>query len=394
MNADLTVYTEILETRKPPLWVFPLAAALLVLAWQWATVSANFGGNWSALFCTGQLQRHPPALASEHTYFFAGSSGFDGQFYHYMAHDPLLRTDISTYIDSPRLRYRRILVPALAYLLALGRAEWIDRAYGCVILLAIAFGVYCACRYCRESGLQPAWGMLFLLYPALPIAVDRMVVDGVLAAFTAAFLVYRREPKWKLFLILCGAALTRETGLLLPAAYCAWLIWRRQIRTAGLFALSAAPALAWYGYVALRTPPSPYPGSMAPLSGILKAMLHPWPYPPGTPLIAWVQAADFLALIAVQLAFAMALAQFFRPPADAARILAALFVAMGIMVQGADYWQNVYAFGRVYTPLLLCLAAGAISSRRAALLAPGALMLPRIAIQFVPQLQGVVRWLL
>jgi hypothetical protein len=387
-------YTEILETRQPPLWIFPIAAALVVLAWQWATVTANFDGNWSALFCTGQLQRQPPALASEHTYVFAGSAGYDGQLYHYMAHDPLLRTDISTYLDTPRLRYRRILVPALAYALALGRTEWIDRVYRFVILLAMACGVYCACRYCRESGLPPAWGMLFLLFPALPITVDRMVVDGVVAVFTAAFLLWCRQPSWKLFLILCGAAWTRETGLLLPAGYCAWLIWRSQMRTAAVFALSAVPALAWYAYVAQRTPPGPYGGSMVPLSGIWRALLHPWPYPAGMPLMAWVQAADFLALMAVLLAFVMTIAQCLRRPAHPARILAALFVLMGIVVQRTDFWTNVYGFGRVYTPLLLCLAALAAETRRAVLLAPAALMLPRIAIQLVPQIQGMARWLL
>ena len=379
--------------RRFPPWTFAAAAALLVLAWQSITVAANYGGNWSALFCTGELQSHPPALDSEHTYFFAGSTGYDGQFYHYMAHDPLLRTEISASVDSPRLRYRRILVPALAYALALGRTEWIDRAYRFVILLAMAFGVYCACRYCRESGLAPAWGMLFLLFPALPITVDRMTVDGVVAVFTAAFLLWCRQPSWKLFLILCGAALTRETGLLLPAGYCAWLIWRSQVRTAAVFALSAAPALAWYAYVAQRTPPGPYGGSMVPFSGIWRALLHPWPYPPGTPLVAWVQIADFLALIAVLLAFAMTLTQCLRRPAHPARILAVFFVLMGIIVQRTDFWTNVYGFGRVYAPLLLCLAALAVETRRAILLAPAALMLPRIAIQFVPQFQGIARWL-
>src|ERR1035441_8687157 len=86
--------------RRFPPWIFAAAAALLVLAWQSITVAANYGGNWSALFCTGELQSHPPALDSEHTYFFAGF-GYDGQFYHYMAHDPLLRTEISASIDSP-----------------------------------------------------------------------------------------------------------------------------------------------------------------------------------------------------------------------------------------------------------------------------------------------------
>ena len=54
------------------------------------------------------------------------SRGFDGQFYHYMAHDPLLTHGMAGAVDLPRLRYGRILVPALAYAVAFGRP---DRAH-------------------------------------------------------------------------------------------------------------------------------------------------------------------------------------------------------------------------------------------------------------------------
>jgi hypothetical protein len=383
-----------LTTRKTPVWIFPLAAVLIVLAWQWATVTANFSGNWSALFCTGQLQAQPPALAYEHTYLFPGSTGYDGQFYHYIAHDPLLRTDLSTYVDSPRLRYRRILAPALADLLAFGQAEWIDRAYRLVMLLAIACGVYCACRYCGEKGIAPAWGTLFLLFPAIPIAVDRMVVDVLMATFTAAFLLWCRKPSWQLFLVLCGASLTRETGLLLPAAYCAWLVWHKQIRTAALFALSTLPALSWYAYVAPHTSDTLFAGSVVPLSGMLRAFLHPEVYAPGTPFVAVVNVANFIALCGVLIAFVMALKQCLPRPKDTVRLLALLFVLTGAIVPIADFWTNVYAYGRVFTPLLLCLGAFAVETRRAVFLLPAAMMLQRIAIQFAPQVEGIGRWLL
>ena len=107
------------ESTRLPLWTFPLAAIALVTLWQWATVTANYGGNWTALFCTGATQRQPPLVVSENIYLFANSPGFDGQMYHYIAHDPLMRSDLRRYIDDPRLRYRRILIPLLAYGVAL-----------------------------------------------------------------------------------------------------------------------------------------------------------------------------------------------------------------------------------------------------------------------------------
>ncbi|HUI55159.1 MAG TPA: hypothetical protein VLY04_09315, partial [Bryobacteraceae bacterium] len=188
-----------MEIRRLPSWTFAVAAALLVSTWQWATVTANYAGNWTALYCTGALQPQPPELASENTYHFAGSMGYDGQFYHYIAHDPLMRTNLAAAVDNPRFRYRRILVPALAYCLALGRTTWVDRAYEAVCLLAIAMGVLWSCCYVERTGLARTWGVLFLLVPAVPVASDRMVVDAALAALTVAFLFYAPAPSWRLF---------------------------------------------------------------------------------------------------------------------------------------------------------------------------------------------------
>jgi len=170
------------ETKRAAFWALPVMAALLVLAWQWATVSANYAGNWTALFCTGSLQRHPPLVASEHIYLFANSTGYDGQMYHYIAHDPLMRSDLKSYIDDSRLRYRRILIPLLAYGVAMGRSNWIDPAFELVFLISIGLGVYWSSRFAQQLGLPASWGLLFLLMPAVPIAADRLVVDAGLGA--------------------------------------------------------------------------------------------------------------------------------------------------------------------------------------------------------------------
>jgi hypothetical protein len=383
-----------MRAREISPWQCAAAALLLALGWQALTVAANYGGNWSALFCTGEPQAALPLVRSEHIYIFRHSTGFDGVFYHFMAHDPLLRNAGSApMMDDARLRYRRILAPALAYLLALGRGPWIDNAYRSVCLLSIALGVYWSCRLVRQAGLPTAWGMLFLLLPAVPITVDRLVADATLAALVMGFLVYVPRPSWKLWLVLACAALTRETGLLLAAGFCGSLAWRRQWRSTAIFALSAFPALAWYGYVQTRTSFSPYPASLVPLSAILHALAHPWRYPAGTPLAPLVTAGDYLALGGVLLAFALALAAFARQPRDPVRIVAALFAVLGIVLQRTGHWQNVYDFGRVYTPLLAALAAMWLSTRNFWLLAPGALMLPRIAMQLAPQALGIANWL-
>jgi hypothetical protein len=386
-----------LEIRRFPVLSSAIAAAALVVVWQWATVTANYGGSWTALFCTGALQPPAPELSFEHIYRFKDSAGYDGQFYHYIAHDPLLRTHLMAAIDDPGYRCRRIFVPALAYGLALGRPQWIDRAYEAAWLLAVAMGVYWSCRCAQEAGLGPYWGLFFLFIPAVPVTTDRMVVDGALAALTAAFLYYCRKPSWRLFVVLCCAALTRETGFLLIAAYCGWQVWRGQWRVGGVFALTAAPAFAWFAYVRTRTAPSPLRVSIEPLAQLIGAFRHPILYPVGTPLVTWVRVADVTALAGMTLAFVLALWWVARRKVSdepgPARWAALLFALLGLLLLEPPIFSSAYDMGRYFSPLLMFLAAAAAASRRPALLLPTAMILPRIAIQFAPQVLGIGRWL-
>lgn len=357
-------------------------------------MTANYGGNWTALFCTGALQRHPSLVQTEHIYLFANSTGFDGQFYHYIAHDPFLTSDLKNYVDNARYRYRRILVPLLAYGLAMGHSAWIDRACEFVCLLSIGLGTYWSCRYMQNAGFAAAWGLLFLLIPAVPITMDRLVVDAALAALTAAFLYYSRSPSsrpetWKLFAVLACAALVRDMGFLLIMAYCASLASRRQFRMAGTFLLSAAPAIAWYGYVQAKTQAAPYGFTMLPFSLLLEALEHPWHYPAGTPFVGAVVAADYIALAGMLLAFGFAFLWFGRTPADPICIIAALSATTVVFFQ----WHNVFDYGRIYSPLLLCLSALGAEQRNPWLLLPVAMMLPRIAIQLAPQMLGILHWI-
>jgi hypothetical protein len=379
--------------NRLPVWTFAFAAIVLVALWQWATVAANYSGNWTALFFTGDLLHHPPLAGQEHIYSFPNSFGYDGQFYRYIAHDPFLRSDLKSYVDDPRLRYHRILLPFLAYALAWGHSERIDPAYGLVCLLSIGLGVYWSCRFAQKAGLNAAWGLVFLAMPAIPVTMDRLVIDGGMAALTAAFLYYRQSPSWKLFAVLLCAALTRETGFLLVLAYCVHLVWRRELRMAGVFLLSAAPAAAWYGYVQSQTAGIHYSDVwMVPYSAVFWVMAHPLTYPDRPFLAPAILVADYLAWAGMLLGIGLAFYRFARKPRDPMQIAAALFAAMASVLQRTDIWANVYAFGRVYTPLLLCLAAAAAQYRKPWLLTPLAMTLPRLAIQFVPQVWGILRW--
>ena len=373
--------------------MFPAIAVIFVALWQFATVEANYGGNWTALYCVGDRQRQPALNAAEHVYLFRRSTGFDGQFYHYIAHDPFLRSDLKSYVDDARLRYRRILVPLLAWTLAFGQSAYVDRAYEAVFLLSVALGVYWSSRIAQREGLSPAWGLLFLAMPAIPITADRLVVDAALAALTAGFLYYSATPSWKLFVVLACAALARETGVFLLIACCAWLLWQRKSRLALLFSLAALPMLGWYADVSAHTVRSSIHFSYIPMAEIWSAIQHPVVYPASTPMVRAVVLADHLAMAGMLLCFALAFWMFARRPQAPAGLLLLLFVAPAIIFPAADNWITVYHFGRVHSPELLAVASIAAATRNPWLLAPVAMMLPRIAIQLTPQALGILHWI-
>ncbi len=151
--------------------------------------------------------------------------------------------------------------------------------------------------------------------------------------------------------------------------------------------------MAWYCYLKVKIPGHSLGMSLMPFAGVFRAILHPWTYPAGTQFVTAVRVADYLALAGMLLAFGLTLIWFARRPDDPSLMAAMLFTAMALLMNYPDPWPNVYHYGRGYTPVLVCLAGIAAQYRKPWLLAPVAMMLPRIAIQLAPQALGIFRWI-
>ena len=374
--------------------VLALAAVLGMWLWQFATVHCNYGGNWTALFNTAPDWKRPAFLGSEDVYTFPpGSLGYDGQMYHFIAHDPLMRRGAASAMDDAALRYRRILVPALAWTLALGRDSAIHAAYLAVILAFVFLGVYWFARVTRRQGRHPAWGLMFVLMPATLVSMDRMTVDVGLAALTVGFVLFC-DSKWKVLPILACAALTRETGLLLTAGYGVFLLSRRRFADLVLAGASTVPAIVWYAYVARHTPPEPLSGigSLIPLAGWIERVAHPVVYAlPHWQALAAVEL-DYVALmgVALMLGHSVWLAWTRRWNARAAAIY--IFAAAIVFIGSQSVWEDAFSYGRVITPLMVLLAGEDARPRLA--FAPVALVDARIGLNFLKQIIGVASHLI
>ena len=379
---------------------FAVAAAgtVLVFLWLALTVRYNYGGNWTGLFCTGANQRVPASLLAEQIHTFPANWGYDRQFYHYIAHDPLGRTQLPSYIDAPQLRYRRILVPALAYLIAVGQARFIDAAYYTVVLGFVFLGCYWTSCFAVLHRRNPLWGLLFLAVPSVLISIDRMTVDVALAALCVGVAVFAAEGRNRLLLLLLIAApLVRETGPVLTAAYCLWALLRGERRRAIYGALTILPFAVWCLYVQLHFVTQDFsPLLSPPLRDLAGVILHPYAYPWGPVKNAVVVSADLLALAgslgAIGLAFRFGIKR--SGTLLECMLLVEAVVGLGLALFGSrDVWVQAYGHARVLSALFVLLALRSLERRTWSDLAPMLLVVPRIGMQFFPQVAVVVRGL-
>src|SRR5271157_611482 len=290
-------------------WVPALIGTLLGLSWQLLTVHYNYGGNLTALFCTGSNVPTPPSLDWEHIYVFPNSGGYDGQSYHYVAHDPLCRSDIGRAVPDPLIRYRRILLPGMAYLAVLGRQRWIDVSYVACNLAFLFLGPWWLALLLMRLRIHPWFAALYVLAPASLISLDRLVVDLALTSLCLGFAVCAGSgPRWKLYAVLVAAALCRESGFLLTAAYALHLLALRRFRLSLIFTSAILPAVAWNAYVVLRIPGGPalelrY---FVPLWGLIRTLWLPASYPFGPVTNGVIRAFDGVELAGLILAMALA----------------------------------------------------------------------------------------
>ena len=378
---------------------YALVGALLAGGWQAATVHFNYGGNWTGLFWVSGTRAMPPELARG-TYTFHGSTGYDGQFYRLVAHDPWLRRGWWNYQDSAVLRYTRILVPGLAWLAAAGQDRFIDAAYISIVLFSIFLGIYWLSRWAASHGRSPAWGLAFLGVPGTLISIDRLTVDVAAIALCAGWAWYIRSGSpGRLWLVSALAGLTRDTGLVLSAACCAHALRGRRWRQALGYAAAALPTAAWYVFVwthRMRTPAAH--GAAVPhwlfrhaAVGIFTELFRPAGYRFAPLLTHAVQVLDAVALCGMVLALALAAWDLRKGPLSREHWAMLAFLVVFLAVSTPNYWYNVYSYSRPFSPLLLLVAMPAMAGGSRWRLAPLAMLDLRIAAQLAPQLWGILR---
>jgi hypothetical protein len=386
--------------------VWALAGFLLVLGWQFLTVRANYDGNWTGLFFTGSSVPVPDALAST-TYHVPSAKGYDGQYYRLIAHDPFFRENTAAYLDAPRIRARRILIPLLAWVLAGGRQGLIDGAYVLVLAVFVMGGIYWLACTMVQQGRHAAWGFLFLMVPATLVSIDRMTIDVAVGALTAlfAFQFLAHRERW-LWFTLAAAALARETGLMLAGAAVLAALLRRDFRRAVLWASATLPALGWYVYVeynvalpAAKAPLAVIPRWVVPHAGlgIVLRALDPPKYGLAASLETLARGIDALALAATVAAAVMSMVRLRKTPTAALRAVLCFQVFFMFFMTNKLFWNTPFGYSRPIAPLFVLLIAGAGMGPNFGAILRGALVSGLVDLRLFTEIKaevlGVLHWL-
>ncbi len=381
------------SAAERPIRAVVLALIAMLAAWTWMflTVHYNYGGNWTGLFYIRAGMPVPDFLKTENLYIVPNSEGYDGQVYHLIAHDPWMRKGSADAIPDVSFRYQRILVPALAWMVAFGQDRWIHAAYVAVMLAFVFLGVYWTAQFALKIGRPALWGIGFLLVPTVIVSIDRMTVDIALAAFAAGFALYADTFDWKVFVILMCAALTRETAAPIIGGYVLYLLTRKRFLHGLLAAAAALPAVAWYAYLShLKRSPAPDYVDWIPLAGFVDRVLHPTHYSVSAFKSVTAVAFDYAALLGIAIALILTIRMALRRQWDP-RACAIFALALAVVfVRSRSVWEEVYAFGRVFSPLLLLLALDELRANPWIACLPMFLVDTRVSLDLVAQVRGVL----
>jgi hypothetical protein len=173
-----------------------------------------------------------------------GPSGYDGQFYYYMAVDPL---HASVHMDNAPYRYQRILFSMAVWALSLGgRPELV--AWWLLILNVVGAlaGTTALALLLERRGLSPWFSLAFGLYFGQLASITHDVPDGLAAGFVVFAALAADRERWKeAALWLAIASLTRETTLIFAAAAALDALVLRRWGRAALMLAAGVPLLLW-----------------------------------------------------------------------------------------------------------------------------------------------------
>ena len=331
---------------------WPAAAVGLILALLLTLTLAPYRGNITALFhADGYLASRRPLPPG---FVTLSVPGYDGMEYYQIARNiprivrstrwgELLHTPPGSYA------YRRMLLPATAWLLALGSERSLPYAFLCVNLAAILSTAVLIARRTRGQWLPV---LALALGPAETVALHFSLSEPLtILLVTLLLLRFERSKRMALAdaLLLALAVFSREVNILFPLAAAVYFVWRREWRSALWMLVPIAAFMALHGLIFAIFREVPFLMSAEKSTLPLKAIAG---------LLAGEQGYNRLTLSSIPLFL------FFVLPATVAMALTVLrektigFTSwmlsaflLTMLAMPDHIWGSITSIGRVITPV-------------------------------------------
>tara|TARA_R110001583_G_scaffold149372_1_gene301455 strand:+ start:15265 stop:16956 length:1692 start_codon:yes stop_codon:yes gene_type:complete len=214
---------------EEPLKIMPIIGVtvcflLFTILSFWVYLERTLEGDINNHILAGEMFGTPSELVQKGIkplYHGEGQTGWDGQFYYYMANDLLGLKDTAVHIDAPAYRYQRIGMSLFAAIIAkLINSDWVSPIlyiYSYLTLITIASIV--GARLLQSMGVNPYWILLWSLSAGTQITLFNALPDAAADSFliiAIGFIVIRRYFFASVFFSF--AALSREVYAIFPAA--------------------------------------------------------------------------------------------------------------------------------------------------------------------------------
>lgn len=206
------------------------------------------------------------AFRHEPVYVYRNTGGYDGLYYAQIAYHPALDDpELAPAIDNLAYRARRILPPALAWLLAAGQPAWIVQVYALLNVAAWLVLAVLLWRPLASAGSSGLVAWLGVMFSAGALGSVRFALTDLIALtfVCGALLAVETRRGGPAAALLAAAGLARETSLLALAGLveAPWFSRRNLAR----MLVVIAPLAVWLGYVRWRVGPAdPGWGNFAP----------------------------------------------------------------------------------------------------------------------------------
>jgi hypothetical protein len=290
-----------------------------------------------------------------------GGVGYDGQWFFYIAHDPLLREpDPASFLDLPAYRYARILYPTLAWAAALGQPAELPWSLLAVNVLAVLLGTAATLDVLRTLGANRWLALAYAFSPPVLLGTLATLAEPTSFALVVggiALALRRRHTLAGLTLAL--AVLAREPSILAPIGLGFYALGRLDWRRASRYLVPLALPIGWHLLIWYRLgslPSAESPTNFgAPLGGALYrlGLLLGWhppmlgePVPSGNVFIEASIIVTCIAIIGVGLTKVL-------QRRDAFAWLLWLQAVLALFT-GPLVWADLYSYGRVLGLLFIC----------------------------------------